>query len=242
MRFLAMFGFLVLLTGTAHGQRQVLDTFTVAVVEKTSAHPYFGIGHDMGYAINGIEGATIFLLRDSVYAFHYDTLRGDEIPQFYTEANGGTQARYFALGYGEDLSNNITFIRARPEAPDTLYYASSRYPWMGGTFVVVDSLPSSVPTDRTWDYRSHVLSQVFPNPASTDATLSFNAVRDIQCRIQIIDLHGRVVSENTTFTYPAGTIRIPIQRNGLPIGTYFYRVLDTSANDKLITTGTFQMR
>ncbi len=242
MRFLAILVAFILLTGTSYGQRQVVDTFTVAVVEKTSAHPYFGIGHDMGYSINGIEGATIYLIRDSLYAFHYDTLRGDEIPQFFTEPIGGNQGRYFDLKDGDDRSSDFTFIRARPDAPDTLYYASSRYAWMGGTFVVVDSLPSSVPTDRRWDYRSLVLSQVFPNPVSTDATLSFNAERDLQCCIQIIDLHGRVVAVTALSTYPAGIIRIPIQRNGLPIGTYFYRVLDTSANDKLITTGTFQMR
>ena len=223
-------------------QRSVADTFNVTIVEKTPAHPHYGKGHDMGYAINGVEGKTIYMIRDSVYALYFGPMEYWEVPLYYTEPIGGGAGRYRNLDDGEERHARIYYIRARPDAPDTLYYASGEYPWMGGMILVVDSMSSSVSIEGSIPAQPTITSQMFPNPMSSMSHISFTTNRVVRCRVQIVDLHGRIVSETSSTTLPSGTVSIPIEQNDLPIGTYFYCVVEENSSGAALTTGTFQMR
>ena len=66
----------------------VAGVFKFSIVEKTPAHPFFGIGSARGYAVNGVEGDTLYIVRDSLYAIDFDTLRGSDIPISYTRPRG----------------------------------------------------------------------------------------------------------------------------------------------------------
>ena len=49
---------------TASAQYSVVDTFRFRVMEKTPAHPLYGVGDETGFSVNGVEGGTIYMVRD----------------------------------------------------------------------------------------------------------------------------------------------------------------------------------
>ena len=224
-------------------QRSVVDTFTFSIVPKTEAHPYFGIGHDFGYAVNGVESPTLYLLRDSLYSIHYDTLEPRDIPQFYTKPIGGGRDFYPEVRISDDRKSQMYFIRMEPDMPDTLYYASGEEPWMGGTVIAVDSLPSSVQAnDRGAPSSPRILSAIMPNPVRDYGVISFSAPHVTSLQVHIVDVAGHVIRDWSYRPSTGSEVTIPIDREGLPSGVYFYRVLDPRAGGVLLTSGTLQIR
>lgn len=244
MRTFFIITFLALITSDAAAQqRSVVDTFTFSIVPKTEAHPYFGIGHDFGYAVNGVESPTLYLLRDSLYSIHYDTLDVLDIPQFYTKPIGGGRDFYPEVRISDDRKSQMYFIRMESDMPDTLYYASGAEPWMGGTVIAVDSLPSSVHANgRRAQSSPVVLSSITPNPVQNYGVISFAAPHVTSLQVQIVDVAGRVIRDWSYRPSSGSEVSIPIDREGLPSGVYFYRVLDPRAGGTLLTSGTLQIR
>lgn len=47
--------------------------FVVTTVTKTAAHPQFGVGHPLGFSIDGVQGQELFLMRGTTYSFTINT-------------------------------------------------------------------------------------------------------------------------------------------------------------------------
>lgn len=227
-------------TGFAQKELPVADIFTFAIVKKTPAHPFYGMGDSLGYMVNGVEGDTIYLIRDSTYAIHFDTLSAAQFPYYYTEPLGGSLNRYKKLRIGEYFEKNHIYIRADDETPDTLYYGNLEAAYMGGTFVIVDSLPSSVWESQSVVDNTRVSSRIAPNPVRDLGVLSFQHRTSGRVQVQIVDALGRIVEDRAVDVLPDA--RIEIDRGNLSTGIYFYRVVDAESNAEVLTTGSFHIQ
>lgn len=75
--------------------------------------------------------------------------------------------------------------------------------------------------------KDEVLGQNYPNPFTKSTTITFGSVGGM-ATIQLFDVNGRLVSTILQQEVDKGTHQININRDGLPAGTYFYRL----TNDK----------
>lgn len=105
------------------------STLKVRVVRKTPAHPYYGQGSELGFAINGIEGATLNLIPGVKYFIDYRDPLSSSHPLYIANNPIG-------MGVGR-ISDNIT----KPEVlvfndPGAFYYACAAHEWMGGEIFV----------------------------------------------------------------------------------------------------------
>lgn len=218
----------------------VAGVFKFSIVEKTPAHPFFGIGSARGYAVNEVEGDTLYIVRDSLYAIDFDTLRGSDIPISYTRPRGRSSGIFEDWNSGAYLPENLLYIQATDDTPDTLYYGHFDHEYFGGTFVIVDSLVSSVSSRQRQTVP--LQSRISPNPIATSGLLSFGPLASTTVRIQIVDVLGRVVGDLSERTNAGAETTVIIDRDDLSSGLYFYRVVDTESNDQILTTGSFHIR
>lgn len=231
-----------LLLATSAVQAQYADTFYVSVAEKTPEHPYYNVGYNEGYVVNGRQSPTIILVRDSLYLF--DT---HEVPQslvllFYTIPIGGTQGTYSDFVKESKLSQGIRILKASNETPDTLYYASSRQPWMGGMILIVDSLTSSV--EESKDHGSRVAGMqaaVSPNPFTEEAELRFVLDDRSHVRVDVLNTLGQVVGTQDAGLLEPGEKSVRLDASALPSGLYLYRVEALSERRRSVATGTLQI-
>ena len=110
--------------------------FNVTVAVKTSAHPLFGVGENIGYVVNGVQGAPLTLTRGQKYTFGVNTPGHP----FYisTVKDGGT-------GFPGEVTTGVTGSRVEAglltfasdaTTPSTLYYNCGVHLDMGGTITI----------------------------------------------------------------------------------------------------------
>ena len=221
---------------SAHAQTQFADSFYVSVVEKTPAHPYYGIGFDSGYAVNDIEGDTLVLVRDSLYVFNVREAYRKLTMHVYTIPIGGTQGVYDdEIVEQKFITQGIWYVQPSDEDPDTVYYASSEEPWAGGVVVIVDSLPtSSVEEQRSVKAAE---SRAVPNPSAGMTQIVFTLDVAAVVRFEVFDQLGRRVYSRETVHMEAGDQSFDINAGELQPGLYHYRILATSKEEEKVMTG-----
>jgi hypothetical protein len=121
-----------------YAQNGDTPTFTVAVVEKTVEHPFFGQGEDVAYAINDVEGRHLTLERGVTYVFEMTDV--PETHPFYisTSQSGfgegvvseGVEGNFATMG------ETLTFTPGE-DTPSLLYYQCGSHDYMGGYIYVV---------------------------------------------------------------------------------------------------------
>ena len=222
---------------TLQAQQSRVDTFKVTVVDKTPAHPYYGIGSSRGCAVNGIEGDTLIVVRDSLYVFNVREPEREFYFQFYTIPIGGTQGVYDGdFIKQQDITRGIWTVRASRETRDTLYYASPEEPWVGGTILVVDSLPtSSVAEERRVLTTGE--SRAVPNPCTDGTELRFASAEGGRVSVELVDLLGRRVLHREESSVPSGEQSLRIGTEGMESGLYHYRITITGSEEEQIITG-----
>ncbi len=235
------FLFVVLATSTAFAQmlpkRQTADTFKFTIADKTPEHPNFGVGHTQGFLVNGSQGDTLVVLRNTDYALDYRGL--DNWAFIYTIPIGGTMGGYDDV-IRDGGGNNQKILRIRDQDPDTLYYASQSFPWMGSAIIVVDSLTTSVDAPRS--VAAHATLTIYPNPLHDRATISVSMTHAGLTRFEVVDLSGRTVRTQQQSFGGSVDIEIDFDRGDLPSGTYIYRLVSVGENEQPITSGTLQIR
>lgn len=116
--------------------------FNVTVVAKTAAHPQFGVGISVGFAIDGIEGRELFLVRGTTYTFN---ITGGHPFAFSTSVVGGPAN----IGLTYPASNGITgtpstggVVTFTPNAsyPNLIYYVCNAHNNMGWKINISDPL------------------------------------------------------------------------------------------------------
>ena len=141
------------------------EAFDVSVVDKTVAHPRFGVGYHRGYVVDHVdddaneganegasssphaarpEGVALTLVRGRSYAFRLDASTAG-FPFYFTTAEPREWREGAFVG---EVIDNVTDSRAEgvsvvtftvaATAPDTLYYACGAFRAMGGVVRVVD--------------------------------------------------------------------------------------------------------
>ncbi len=112
--------------------------FNVGAAEKDASHPWFGVGHDRGFVVNGEQGGELVVVRGKTYTFNVDTgvqhdfyLSRDDTGWGAAAWTGGVSGQFIYQG-------KVTFT---PDAdtPDLLYYQCRNHRSMGGAIHVVDA-------------------------------------------------------------------------------------------------------
>ena len=234
--------FVVLATSTAFAQmlpkRQTADTFKFTIADKTPEHPNFGVGHTQGFLVNGSQGDTLVILRNQDYALDYRGL--DNWALIYTIPIGGTMGDYFDEVVRDGPGGNQKVLRVTDRDPDTLYYASQSFPWMGSTIIIVDSLTTSVDASRT--VVTYASSTVYPNPFYDRATIAVSTNHTGLARLEVVDLSGRTVRTQQQSFGGSPDTEVHFDRGDLPAGTYIYRLVSVGGNEQPMTSGTLQIR
>lgn len=194
------------------------QTFTVEVVSKTEAHPYFGQGHPDGYSIDGVQGAELTLLRGQTYTFQMDGV--PSLHPFYlsTSATGGGADPWTEGVTGAPATGNATITFAVPlDAPAELWYQCNFHPFMGYRLVIEDATNTPPPPDAR-----ALRLEVIHNPAAAPALAVTTDDAD-PVRVRVYDVRGRVVARLYDGPLAPGVeyrFRVP----GLAPGAYFVRV------------------
>ena len=111
---------LLITTSGLRAQNSRVDTFYITAAVKTEAHPYYGMGHERGYVVNGVEGDTIYLVRDSTYVFNISAVPQNLPMLFYTIPIGGTSGIFEAFITKRYVSEGITIVKPTDETPETM--------------------------------------------------------------------------------------------------------------------------
>jgi len=134
--------------------------YTVTLVKKTAAHPYFGRGHAYGFAINGVEGATFNLVRGKTYsvkvlsscahAFVFlvepdnnGTVLGPDLPvgPDGDPAYIGAVPNHGCISQNSEITLSIGY-----DAPDYFYYQCDFHNMlMGGNVLITGKAPTPTP-------------------------------------------------------------------------------------------------
>jgi hypothetical protein len=146
----------------------------------------------MGYAIDGVEGKELTLVRGVTYR-----LQLQDVPVTYplyltTSPAGAGRDGYYRGVDGSFVSGNGVLIFT-PDAttPPTLYYNSSslHYPYMGGAIHVADV--SAAPLESNVG-AGIGLSEPYPNPANGHVTLSLAVRSSEHVRVALYDMSGEL--------------------------------------------------
>ena len=92
--------------------------------------------------------------------------------------------------------------------------------WTPVTNVSIDT-PTEVPT-------STVLETNYPNPFNPETTIAFSLPEGAQVQLTVYDVIGRQVATLVDDVLSAGRHEVRFQANGLPSGTYLYRLVTPS--------------
>lgn len=113
------------------------DTYLVTKLKKDKTHPFFTVGDERGFAINGEQGKYVIARRNHPVTFQ---VRTGPMHDFYisTSPKGWGAATYRAGVSGQFTYNGNVTITTNLNTPDTLYYACRNHNSMGGEIVVVD--------------------------------------------------------------------------------------------------------
>lgn len=124
-------------TSVIKSDKRRLNTFHVTLAKKEAKHPQFGVGHDIGFAVDGIVGKEVVVERGQAYFFEVET---DIKHDFYLATN--------SVGWGsgvltDGVKGNFTYqgsVEFKPTAttPGIVYYQCRNHKAMGWKIHVVN--------------------------------------------------------------------------------------------------------
>ncbi len=236
---LAIFIIGSLLITTHRGEaQQYADTFYVTIADKTPEHPHYGEGYPQGYVVNGEQSPTVYMVRGKQYLWNTDEVPLGLVFDFYTLPIGGGLGFYREHVYEHIVSQGLWFVQPTNKTPDTLYYASSDQPWMGGTILIVDSIPTSVEAERErWKTGGLAGVEVTPNPFSEGTRIRYQVAERSEVVLEVVDVTGRVVVEQSMGTQEQGAHSVGVEGSKLRTGVYYYRLRATHKGTESVSSG-----
>ncbi|MFQ5487486.1 MAG: hypothetical protein ACE5ET_03445 [Gammaproteobacteria bacterium] len=134
---------LMLTTAPAtHGARSTVNSgdvskvFQITVADKNASHPFYGMGHSIGFVVDGIQGKALLLTRGKTYIFDVKTnVKHD----FYLSTSPlGRGAGTVTQGVsGQFTYRGMVFFTPSRDTPDIMYYQCRNHPNMGGPLYIV---------------------------------------------------------------------------------------------------------
>lgn len=113
------------------------NSFSITAGAKTSNHPFFGQGSNLGFSVNGQPGKELVLTRGGKYIFSVDT--GVQHDFYFTTEAVGWGAGTVTDGIDGQFTykGEVTF-EPKTTTPSALYYACRNHKFMGGKIYVLD--------------------------------------------------------------------------------------------------------
>lgn len=209
---------LALLLGAASASAQT--TFTVTTATKTAAHPYVGQGHPMGFAIDGVQGATVTVQRGQTYTFQLSGVQAFHPFYLSTDAAGGGGAPYTAGVTGAPATGSATVTFAVPaNAPDLLWYQCGNHAFMGFRINVVGT--SAGEGGAAGGYALRPLSA---NPGRGEVRVSVTLPTSAAATVEAFAADGRRVAVLHEGTLAGGSAQpLAFETSGLASGVYVIR-------------------
>lgn len=199
-------------------------TFNVTLVTKTAAHPYFGMGHPDGFAIDGVEGDELTLERGETYIFQLDNIPSIH-PVFISTDAAGAGVGEFSDGVTGNFSSGndaITFV-VPLTAPNELWYQCGNHQFMGYKLNIID--PSSA-EDET-PSGAFDLTIAYPNPSVERTTIGLSLDQTSDVLVEVFDVTGRRVALLHEGALAAGTSHtFELNDQSLAGGVYVVRATD----------------
>lgn len=115
----------------------VQHDFLVTSVTKDKAHPYYDQGHEIGFAVNGVPGASLTLERGKTYTFGIDTGVQHDFYLSTKSLGWGTATLTQGIKGNYTYKGTVTFTPTA-DTPDVVYYSCRNHKYMGGEIHIVD--------------------------------------------------------------------------------------------------------
>lgn len=194
-------------------------TFTVTTATKTAAHPYFNQGHPMGYAIDGVQGAELTLVKGNTYTFQMQGVQAFHPFYFTPDAAGGGTAAYTDGVTGAPASGNAAVTFTVPmTAPGELWYQCNNHAFMGFRIVVIGGLTGE------GGAAGYALRPLSANPGRGDVRVSVLLPETADATVEVLALDGRRVALLHDGTLGGGMARpFSLDGAGLAAGVYVVR-------------------
>ena len=112
--------------------------FTITVETKNPSHPNYGLGHDIGFVVDGVQGKELVLTRGVTYIFHVRTNIQHDF--YFTTSPRGRGAGTVTDGIRGQFTykGDVTFTPGA-STPDVMYYECRNHPFMGGKIHIANA-------------------------------------------------------------------------------------------------------
>lgn len=118
--------------------------FNVRTVEKAPGDPTYGVGHRLGFAVNGEQGKPLVVVRGKTYTFRVDA--GIQHDFYLSTSEVGWGAATYTSGVsGQFIYQGVVTFTPGPDAPGVLYYQCRNHRNMGGPIFVVEEGEENTP-------------------------------------------------------------------------------------------------
>lgn len=118
--------------------------FNVKTVTKDQSHPFYGVGHRMGFAVNGVQGKPLVLVRGKTYTFRVDAGIQHDFYLSTSEVGWGGATHTEGVSSQFIYEGVVTFTPG-PNTPDLLYYQCRNHKNMGGPIYIVNEGQENTP-------------------------------------------------------------------------------------------------
>lgn len=110
-------------------------SFYVTVGPKSRRHPFYGQGSELGYEINGVSGAPLYLKKGKTYTFHIDAAGH---PFYFTTSDTGGTGQPTGNLNGSPVMRGTLIFHVGNNLPSRFYYQCMLHPKMGGYVYIQD--------------------------------------------------------------------------------------------------------
>lgn len=197
--------------------------------------------NDSGYAVDGVEGKVLTLVRGQYYVFQMVNIPVTQRVYLSTSERGEGRSPWSDGVIGESAyGNRVMTFTPPPGTPDVLYYQSTRDDYMGGRINIVDTLTSAVTSDRAADRSGgRVVAAAHPNPCNDAVSIRVRAAITGDVVVTLVDPIGREVLRRIETVVTDVEHRVLLNTAELPIGLYLYTVVGGEAAAR--TSGTISV-
>ena len=173
----------------------------------------------MGYAIDGVQGATLTLQRGQTYTFRMVNVSG--VHPFYLTANaaGGGSAAYTTGVTGAPASGTATVTFAVPaSAPNELWYQCANHAFMGFRLNITGTLSGE------GDAGGYALRPLSANPGRGQVRVSVTLPASAEASVEAFAADGRRVAVLHEGVLAGGSAQpFTFETDGLASGVYVIR-------------------
>ncbi len=189
-------------------------------------------GSGTSVAIGGVVNPQSFAIaNNTLYFGGYDTAHGYEV-WAYNGSGKPTRLTDIMPGKGDGFQYDITSFKNK-------IYLVGRVDSSGvWDEELLELMPATTGTIINNVFSAIKEVTVYPNPATTAATLQMNLQHSATLQVKMVDMTGRTVYTIAATTYTAGETKLNLPMASLATGTYAYIISDESG--KLMHSGRIQ--